>query len=122
MTNGDPFHAGSWAWPESLDAVQAAPDHHKVLLENEHVRVLESWVAPGETVPVHTHGWPGVLHVVNWSDIVRYNAEGAVVLDSRQGGPPPGPGSILWGPSLPPHSVKNVGVGELRVITVEVKR
>jgi hypothetical protein len=102
--------------------MQAAPDHHKVLLENEHVRVSESWVAPGETVPVHTHRWPGVLHVVSWSDIVRYNAEGAVVLDSRQGGSPPGPGATLWGAELSPHSVKNVGSGELRVITVEVKR
>ncbi len=31
--------------------MQAAPDHHKVPLQNEHVRVLEAWVGPGDTLP-----------------------------------------------------------------------
>jgi hypothetical protein len=114
--------APEWTWPESLDAMQAAPDHHRVLLENEHVRVLESWVAPGDTVPVHTHRWPGVLHVLSWSDFVRYGTDGAVVLDSRSAGPAPQPGSVLWGAALAPHSLKNVGDAEIRIVTVEVKR
>ena len=28
-------------WDTALDAVTAAPKHHKVLFENEHLRVLE---------------------------------------------------------------------------------
>jgi hypothetical protein len=28
-------------WDPALDAVVAAPKHHKVLFENEHIRVLE---------------------------------------------------------------------------------
>jgi hypothetical protein len=34
------------AWPASLDAVAAAPGNHRVLLENDRVRVLEIIVAP----------------------------------------------------------------------------
>ena len=37
-------------WPDSLDAMVAAPEHHEVLLENERVRVLDSRIKPGETV------------------------------------------------------------------------
>ncbi|QQV76371.1 hypothetical protein H5J25_12895 [Sphingomonas aliaeris] len=46
-----------------LDAVVAAPGNHKILLENDQVRVLQVEVAPGETEPVHEHRWPSVLHI-----------------------------------------------------------
>jgi len=111
-----------WAWPESLDAMQAAPDHHKVLLENEHVRVLEAWVAPGDTVPVHTHRWPSVLHILSSSGFVRRDPAGHVVLDSRAGTALPAAGAVAWGAPLTPHSLTNVGTRELRVIAVEIKR
>jgi hypothetical protein len=45
----------SWPWPDSLDAVIAAPEHHKLILENERVRVLDTHIPVGVTVPVHTH-------------------------------------------------------------------
>jgi hypothetical protein len=48
-------------WPDSLDAMVAAPEHHEILLENERVRVLDSRIKAGDTVPVHTHRWPSVL-------------------------------------------------------------
>jgi hypothetical protein len=40
--------------------VIAAPKDHKILLENENVRVLEVTVLPGEIEPVHHHRWLGV--------------------------------------------------------------
>ena len=42
-------------WPAYLDAMVAAPEHHQVLLENEHVRVLDTRLGPGEATPIHTH-------------------------------------------------------------------
>jgi len=111
-----------WRWPDSLDAMVAAPNHHKVLLENDHVRVLEAWVGPGDTVPVHTHRWPSVVQLVSCSDFVRFNPDGQVVLDSRSGRSQPRPGSIVWGPALTPHSLTNVGTQELRAIVIELKR
>lgn len=109
------------AWPDSLDAMAAAPDHHDVLLENDRVRVLDSRLAPGKTTAVHTHRWPGVLYVLSWSDFIRYDREGNVVLDSRTVASRPEKGAALWSPPLGPHFVKNVGNQDLRVIAVELK-
>jgi predicted metal-dependent enzyme (double-stranded beta helix superfamily) len=99
----------------------AAPDHHRVLLENERVRVLDTRLAPGDTTPVHEHGWPAVLHVLSWSDFVRIDRTGKVVLDSRAAGMAPQAGAILWGPALSAHAVRNVGARELHVIAIELK-
>jgi hypothetical protein len=50
-----------WHWPESMEAVHAAPKNHKVLFENDHVRLLEVRVQPGETENMHGHIWPSVF-------------------------------------------------------------
>jgi hypothetical protein len=47
--------------PDSTDAVAAAPDHHKVILENDAVRVLEARVPLHSYEPPHTHPWPSVF-------------------------------------------------------------
>lgn len=45
----------SWPWPEEQDALAAAPLHHKLLFENDQVRVLDTRITPGETTALHTH-------------------------------------------------------------------
>ena len=110
----------AWPWPLSLDALSAAPG--TLLLENDHVRVLETRIPSGGIVPVHTHCWPSVLYVLSWSDFVRYDAEGTVVLDSRTTGSGGSPPSVAWSEALPPHSLENVGAAEIRVISVEIKQ
>lgn len=112
---------GVGPWPAALDAMIAAPNHHQVLLENQHVRVLDTRIPAGERTPVHTHRWPGVLYIVSWSDFVRYDADGRVLLDSRAWGERPGPGATLWSEPLGPHCAENFGRQELRVIVVELK-
>jgi hypothetical protein len=49
------------AWDPKLDAVVAAPKHHKVLFENERVRVLEVTLEAQDEEPVHHHRWPSVF-------------------------------------------------------------
>jgi mannose-6-phosphate isomerase-like protein (cupin superfamily) len=107
--------------PDPLDAMAAAPGHHRVLLENDRVRVLDACVAPGGETPVHTHRWPSVLYVVTSSHFVRYDPDGKVVLDSRTLASQPEGGTALWSPPLGAHFVRNVGEHELRVIAVELK-
>jgi hypothetical protein len=51
-------------FPEDFDAVQAAPESHKVLFENAFVRVLEVQVAPGVKEPMHHHRWRSIF--LNW--------------------------------------------------------
>jgi hypothetical protein len=106
---------------DSLDAMTAAPHHHDVMLENDRVRVLDTRLGPGERTPVHTHRWPAVLYVLSWSNFVRYDPEGKVLVDSRSMERPPAIGAAMWSAPLPPHYVHNVGDADLHVIAVELK-
>ena len=108
-------------WPPQLDALIAAPQHHKLLFENETVRVLDTNISPGEMTNVHTHQFPASLYVLSWSDFVRYDPEGKVLVDSRTLAKTPGPGSALWSGPLAAHALKNIGATDLRVISVEIK-
>jgi quercetin dioxygenase-like cupin family protein len=108
-------------WPEALDAMIAAPGNHKVLLENDQVRVLDTRIAPGETVPVHTHCWPCVMYVLSFSDFIRYDEHDNVLLDSRSLPKKLEPGEAIWSAPLPPHSLRNVGKSDIRVISMELK-
>jgi len=107
-------------WPDELDALRAAAQHHVLLFENEFVRVLDARIPPGQTVPLHTHRWPSTLYVLTWSDFVRRDREGFTVVDSRTLGKV-SVGSAVWSGPLPPHTLENVGGAELRVISVELK-
>lgn len=40
---------------DARDAVAVDPDHHHVILENDHVRVFEAMAATHDTSPMHTH-------------------------------------------------------------------
>jgi len=69
---------------------------------------------------LHTHRWPGTLYIVSWSDFVRRDAAGVVVIDSR-GRSKMAEGSAVWTDPLGPHTLENVGDAELRAISVEIK-
>jgi hypothetical protein len=112
--------ASDWPWPDSLDALVVAPGQHRLVFENAYVRVLDTRIAPGERTPVHTHRWPASHYLVSWSDFVRRDAAGTVLVDTRAGGPRPAPES-LWGDALAPHSLENVGTVALHIISTEVK-
>jgi hypothetical protein len=112
----------AWPWPPELDAMTAAPKHHTLLFENERVRVLEAHVAPGDTVPVHTHCWPGVLYILGVSDFVRRDPDGNVLLDTRTSSTRDPVGAAVWGGPLTPHTLENVGAHEMRNITIELKQ
>jgi hypothetical protein len=48
-------------WDPQLDAVTAAPRQHKVLFENDRLRVLEVTLEADDEEPVHHHRWPSVF-------------------------------------------------------------
>ena len=70
MSVSSPVTSNEWPWPESLDALVAAPKYHKLLMEDDRVRVIHTRVPPGEMVPLHTHRWPSVLVILGWSECV----------------------------------------------------
>ena len=43
----DPPKKAPWPWPDSLDAMIAAPQYHSLVLENDRVRVLDTRIPVG---------------------------------------------------------------------------
>ena len=99
----------------------AAAQYHTLLLENDRVRVLDTRIPAGHLVPLHTHCWPSVLYLLNFSEFVRRDQNGQVLLDTRQLPPADKRPGMQWSQAMPPHTVENVGDGELRVINFEIK-
>jgi len=111
----------NWTWSEELDALTAAPKHHKLLYENECVRVIDTCIAPGEVTEVHTHKWAASLYVLSWSNFIRYNDRGNIMLDSRNLPNSLTSSKALWSEPLIPHALKNIGDKDLHIICVEIK-
>lgn len=119
-----------WSWSPFLDAVQAAPKSHRVLIDNERVRVLEVVVQPGQKEPIHTHQWPSVMYVTNPAPLRYYSAtlvNGKWVEKGDDSTPPATPPN----PNRPrppqylepegPHAVENMGTTPYRALRVEIK-
>jgi len=104
-----------------LDGVVAAPEHHRVIFENERVRMLETTIPAGETTRLHTHLLPTAMYVVSGSHFVRRDASGAVMTDTRAADPPFQMPPVLWAASTPEHTLENTGDDDLVVIGVELK-
>ncbi|MEO5783780.1 MAG: hypothetical protein ABIQ07_10935 [Ginsengibacter sp.] len=118
MQNNKP---NNWSWHQELDALIAAPQHHKLLFENDLVRVIDTLIHPGEITELHTHKWPASLYIISWSDFIRYDSEGNIVLDSRELPKSPSASTALWSEALPPHALKNIGNNDIHIISVEIK-
>ena len=108
-----------------LDAVVAAPGNHRIVLENDEVRVLQVEVAPGETEAVHEHRWPSVLHIQSAQpaiDISYKWREGEMVESGRRQLPAGSPPPALWVPRQEAHAVRNLGTAPFRLLRVELKK
>ena len=105
--------------PDELDGVAVAPDNHKVLFENDEVRVLETTIAAGEVTPLHTHLIPSVLYVLSGSHFIRRDEHGVTMIDTRANPDFVLP-KVLFAASTPRHTIENTG-DDLVVISVELK-
>jgi hypothetical protein len=108
--------------PDPLDPLIAAPGFHKLVVENEKVRVLDVQVKPGEFEPLHRH--PQSVIVILQGGKVRFglpdgsNQEVSFSANPDSGGQQPQ--QVFWtGPEI--HSVKNIGNTAVRLIRVEIK-
>jgi beta-alanine degradation protein BauB len=97
-----------------IDAVSVSPDRFKTLLENQHVRVVEYTLLPGERDEWHTHP-PKVSIVVTGGTLRITTDDGQSFLaDERTG-------SASWMDALGRHFAQNVGQSPVRIILVEIK-
>lgn len=105
---------------DDLDGVVAAPDHHKVIFENDAVRVLEVTIRAGDITPLHTHLTPTLLYVTSGSHFLRRDEHGATLLDTRADPDFVMP-RVLYSASSPRHTLQNTGLDDLVMIGVELK-
>ncbi len=96
-----------------IDPVQASPANYKVLLENEHVRVVEMTLRAGETDQPHSHP----------AETVYFVTGGRVRLHLPDGGTAEAEfpdGHVMWHEPWT-HRVENIGESDIRAIIVESK-
>ena len=114
---------GVCPWPGDLDGVKAAPETHKVIFENGHVRVLEVIIPPHGKEPVHTHCLPSTLYVQQIGDIIVRDPDGKLIFDSRQmkeSDKQKAP-FVMWNAGEGPHSDENPTDVAIKIIQIEQK-
>jgi hypothetical protein len=100
----------------------AAPEHHKPLLENEFVLVLDVSIPAGATVPAHLHPWPAVFITLTPGHLVFRNLAGEVVRELRPPVDVPAKPQVEWRkPDTEPVVITNVGSSEQRALRIELK-
>ena len=105
-------------WTPGNDALAAAPQHHKVLFENDEVRVLEVTVPPGVREPLHAHRYPSVLYYISAAHLKEY-LPGVPAVDRGH----KDDGEVIFLPVGPPHQMENLENSKpLRAIRVELKK
>ena len=97
---------------KSKDSTIVDPDVHKVVFENEHVRVLDGKIAPGWKSSMHSHP-PRVLVSVGTGRFRITSPEGKTVVADFY------PGMVVWLDATE-HSWEMLA-GDAHVIAVEVK-
>jgi predicted metal-dependent enzyme (double-stranded beta helix superfamily) len=117
---GDEQTTGDWPWPDSLDAVCAAPGSHRVLLENERVRVLEVTIAAGHKEPWHTHRrWS--LMLVDQCAAIRYFRSEHEFDERQRRLSESGLQRLEWLPPEGIHSIENIDVMQYHALRIELK-
>ena len=106
-----------WWTPEN-DALVAAPQHHKLLFENDEVRVLEFSIPPGLREPLHAHRYASVLYYLSAAHMKEYSPGVAAVDRGHKED-----GAVVFLPVGPPHQMENMEKSKpLKAIRVELKK
>ncbi len=95
------------------DPVKVSPNTHKVLFENDRVRMLDVRVKPGEKVPMHSHP-ANVVYFLSDSKVKFTYPDGRT--EEREGKV----GQAGWSEAVT-HAAENVGTTELHVLNIELK-
>jgi hypothetical protein len=106
--------------PEDLDGPVADPGHHRVVFENEHVRVIETLIRPGDATEVHTHLARHLTVVRSGTHFVRRDRTGVLLVDTRDDPDFVLPGQ-LWSEGIPAHTLENAGEEDIALTSVELK-
>jgi hypothetical protein len=99
---------------EQFDALKIMPDTHKLLFENEFVRVIESKVPAGGSEPRHSHPHCVIVSLADFEAEIKTFPDGNVTRVHRTFG------ATSWSEATV-HEVKIVGNNGSHNIRVELK-
>ncbi|MBF8252744.1 MAG: hypothetical protein HW379_1086 [Actinobacteria bacterium] len=102
------------------DGATVAPNNHKIIFENEHVRVLETTIAAGEKTPLHTHLRPTLNYVLSGSHFIRRDENAEIMRDTRADPDAVQP-KVHFVESRPKHTIENTDTKDLVVLGIELK-
>jgi hypothetical protein len=57
------YVSSKWRWPDSLDAIRAAPENHQLVYEDKNLRVLAVVLNGKKSEPIHTHKWKSIMWI-----------------------------------------------------------
>ena len=117
----NPSQEVACAWPPELDAVAAAPANHKVVLENEHVRVLDVTVAPGEKENLHAHCRRSFMYLMYEGVYRDFGPNGELLSENKTAPSSDQFPMSLWLEPQGPHAVENLDPRPVRLLRVELK-
>ena len=109
-----------WPWPETMDALQAAPASHRLLLDNDRVRVLDVAIEPGAREPEHTHQAASVM-IIDEPARIRYYQGDALLFESQARSESQPGVRVRWMEPEGPHSVENIDEHRYHAIRIELK-
>ena len=124
-----PKLSAEWPYPIDYDSILAAPNNYKLLWEDDKMRLVEVFLRPGETTPMHGNPYPSVLAIdaiFEAQPLERFvdaksplNGQG-----SNLAGPPPEFTSPSCGTTAPraPHTLTNPGKSAIHYYRIEFKR
>lgn len=95
------------------DPVKLSPKMYTVLLESEHVRVLEFRAKAGEKEAMHSH--PAAVAYVFTSGRVRF-----ITPDGKSEEREAKAGTAVWGDAVT-HAYENLGSADAHVLLIEMK-
>jgi quercetin dioxygenase-like cupin family protein len=98
----------------SIDPVKTSPGIFKLLLENEHVRVVQYSLQPGEKDGWHTHPAKS-SYVVSGGKLKVHLKNGEIILaDEKEG-------TASWMDYVGEHFVENIGNTAVTIVFTEIK-
>ncbi len=97
-----------------IDFTKVSPDKSRILLENEHVRVIEYSLKPGEKDNPHTHP-PKTSYVIS-GGMLRVYPDHGQPFDAEEI-----QGTSEWSDRVNKHHVENVGKTTVTILLTEIK-
>ncbi len=97
-----------------IDPVEVSPDKYKVVLNNDHVRVVEYSLNPGERDNWHTHP-PKASYVLSGGTLRIFLPDSSSFDSSDK------TGHVAWARVVSRHYVQNIGETPIRIVLVEPK-